>query len=455
MMTILIAVLLAGISWFVWNFGETAPSYNHLYYIPIVLAAVFFRYVGAAITGVSAATLSGLITFYGGNAMPGDKDIALDIAIRLAFFFAIGILTAGLTTMLALRGEEAATLFSASQAVNQSLRLEEVLPAIARMAGEISEGRASLIRLLGPKNDELLPAASWRLSPNYLAKGPVRLAENSIDENVMRGEVVMIPDVRRDPRTAYPQEASAEGIVSCICVPIQRGGRYLGVLRVYSDYPRHWSRHDQRLLRALASEAAVAIENAQLHENLRRSYWETVRSLTRAIEAKDPQALGHSERVTGYALQIGRALQLSAEEMENLRFAATLHDIGKIAVEEQLVRTPTSQAYREALERNHPLVGMSILQPAEFLRPAIDAVRYHHENYDGSGYPDGLKGEAIPLLARILGVANAFDHLVNPGYEGLALSPEKALEELKHQADTMVLDAKIVEAFAGAMGRNH
>lgn len=451
---LIVLLILTGVTWLLLAFGGSASSYTHLYYVPIILAGFFLGDIGGAMVGLAAAGISGWISYTGRGPYPvAGQDVVLDIFVRFAIFFSIGVLTARLSAILREREEEASTLFSTVHAVSQSLRLDDILPTIAKMTAEITTGRASLIRLLSLDGDELLPAASWGLSRKYITKGPVRLQDSPVDEAVKQGKVVMIRDMEHDPRMSrYLEEASVEGLVSCISVPLQRGKRFLGVLRVYSDYPRHWGRRDQRLLRALAGEAAVAIENAQLHENLRRSYWETVRALTRAIEAKDPQALGHSERVTEYALHIGLQLRLPADDIEILRFAATLHDIGKIAVEEQLMRSSNPEAYREALEKNHPLVGMSILQPAEFLRPALSGVRYHHERFDGAGYPEGLNGEEIPLQARIIAVANGYDLLIHPPIGRMGLSPEEALAEMQKEAGS-AYDPRIVRALAAALGR--
>ncbi|NIM04354.1 MAG: HD domain-containing protein [Armatimonadetes bacterium] len=449
LIAIIVSILLIAITWLVLEFRGIAASYTHLYYIPIILAAVFLGDVRGVIVALIAAGLSGWVTY----TTRGLSPVASEIVIRTMIFFAIAVLTARLSAILKEKGEEASSLFTVSHAVSQSLRLDDILPNIARMSAQITEGQASIIRLLARKGDELRPAASWGLSSDYISKGPVRVSDSVVDQEVKRGKVVMLSDLRQDHRAYhYRQEAIAEGLLSCICVPLQRGERFLGVLRVYSDYPRHWSRRDERLLRALAGEAAVAIENAQLHETLRRSYWETVRALTRAIEAKDPQMLGHSERVTGYVLQIARQMGLSPDEMEILRFAATLHDIGKIAVEEQLLRVSNPQAYRDALEKNHPLVGMSILQPAEFLRSALDGVRYHHERYDGTGYPEGLKGEQIPLQARLLAVANGYDALTHPPSGKEPLSPQSALAELERQAGS-AFDPGVVDALSAALGK--
>jgi hypothetical protein len=451
--SITVIILLAGVTWLLFFSGASTPSFMHLYYVPIVLAGFFLGDIPGILVGFAASGLTWYSNFkWGVPPVAESTDITLDLSIRTVFFFTIGLLTARLAAVLEQRAEESATLFEVSHTVNQSLRLEEVLPNLAQIAAEISDGKACLIRLLAPNTDELIPAASWGLSESYLTKGPVHVADSSVDQEVVnKSKVVAITDIRNDPRFRYRENAGSEGLASCICVPIQRGGRALGLLRVYAETKRRWARSDQRMLKALADEAAVAIENARLHDTLRRSYWETVRALTRAIEAKDPQVLGHSERVTDYALQIGQRLNFSSEELETLRFAATLHDIGKIAVEEQLLRTTNPRAYREALDSNHPLVGMTILQPAEFLRPALDGVRYHHENFDGTGFPDGLKGEAIPLVARIIAVANTYDNLLNVTSNSMPpFTTDEALAELERRANS-TLDPRLVEIFLAVM----
>jgi HD-GYP domain-containing protein (c-di-GMP phosphodiesterase class II) len=235
-------------------------------------------------------------------------------------------------------------------------------------------------------------------------------------------------------------------------MPLRRGDDVFGVLRVYSGSRHQWSRRERRLLQAFAEQAAVAMHNARLHENLRRSYWETVSALARAIEAKDPHTLGHSERVTDHALQLGRALNLTPERMETLRFAATLHDVGKIGLSDKsLARVGHLDMNDQVLVRMHPLIGISILQPVEFLAPTLEAVRYHHERWDGNGYPEGLAGDAIPLLARILAVASHYDNLRtgSPGRPGL--SPQEAVRAMR-QAAGKELEPDLVPVFLRTLG---
>jgi HD-GYP domain-containing protein (c-di-GMP phosphodiesterase class II) len=233
---------------------------------------------------------------------------------------------------------------------------------------------------------------------------------------------------------------------------LSRGDQVFGVLRVYAASRHQWSRRERRLLQAFSEQACIAIQNARLHEDLRRNYWETVNALARAIEAKDPHTLGHSERVTDYALQLGRELELSADEMETLRFAATLHDIGKIGMaDESVSRYRHLDMSDEVVLRMHPLIGIAILQPVEFLAPALGAVRHHHERWDGKGYPQGLAGEEIPFLARLLAVTNAYDILRTDSPARPGMSVQEAAESLRRSAGKE-LDRRLTEAFLRVLG---
>jgi HD-GYP domain-containing protein (c-di-GMP phosphodiesterase class II) len=279
----------------------------------------------------------------------------------------------------------------------------------------------------------------------------VRLADSPLDRDIVAGRTVAILDIGHDPRFHYRGDARAEGLVSLLALPLRHGSRVFGALRVYSGVRHQWSRRERQMLQAFAEQASVAIHNARLHEDLRRSYWETVNALARAIEAKDPHTLGHSERVTDYALQLGRALELPAEDLEALRFAATLHDIGKIGLADRSLARGHLDMGEQILVRMHPLIGIAILQPVEFLAPALGAVRHHHERWDGKGYPDGLVGEDIPRLARMISVVNLYDNLRtdSPGRPGL--SEFDAAKALRKAAGTE-LDPHITEVFLSAIG---
>jgi putative nucleotidyltransferase with HDIG domain len=221
----------------------------------------------------------------------------------------------------------------------------------------------------------------------------------------------------------------------------------LGVMRVYAHAERSFSRDEAALLGAFAHLAAIAIENAQLYEDMRRSYYETVRALTIAIEARDPITYGHSERVTTIADRLAERLGLSEEEREYLRFSTILHDIGKIGVETPSLDGlgPAEPDLRMFYEM-HPIIGRSILAPIEFLAPVCDVVLHHHERWDGAGFPQGIAGEQIPLQARLVAVVDTYDRLVHGVNGEGGADPADAFAQIKAMSGTR-FDPALVDAF--------
>jgi putative nucleotidyltransferase with HDIG domain len=205
--------------------------------------------------------------------------------------------------------------------------------------------------------------------------------------------------------------------------------------------------------------AAYDGENQGLIEKLERGYLDTIRALASAIDAKDPYTRGHSERVASLSVDIARELGLEGKAMKTLEFAGVLHDIGKIGVPEQLLRKPARLTPEETtLVRSHAVVGAEIVEGIAFLREAEPAIRHHHERWDGKGYPDGLSGEAIPLVARIVNAADTWDACTSERpYQRAYSAPEVVaiLASLRGaQIDPKVHDAilRVVERRPGAKG---
>lgn len=191
---------------------------------------------------------------------------------------------------------------------------------------------------------------------------------------------------------------------------------------------------------------AVARQTFQIYMNLKETYWGTVKSLIAALEAKDQYTSGHSERVAEFSEKIGRVMKLEEKDMTLLRYASTLHDIGKIGTAVAILKKPaklTEEEYQQM--QRHPESGAMIIQEVEFLRDVVPIVFHHHERVDGGGYGDGLKGEEIPLLSRILAAADAYDAMTSPRPYRDALSPEVARAELLKCSGTQ-FDARVVEA---------
>lgn len=193
------------------------------------------------------------------------------------------------------------------------------------------------------------------------------------------------------------------------------------------------------------------IDLQELYDMLRDPNTAAIKSLAAAVDAKDQYTHGHSERVTLYAMEIGHQLGLSAEAMESIRIAGMLHDLGKIGVPDAILNKSGSLTQEErSTIQQHPSVGGNILQRAPQLDLVIPGVLFHHERWDGSGYPDGLEGESIPLIARVLAVADAFDAMTSDRPYRKAMTPDAALIEIQANSGKQ-FDPALVVAFISTM----
>lgn len=214
--------------------------------------------------------------------------------------------------------------------------------------------------------------------------------------------------------------------------PIHIGPRLAGVLVLGPKMNgRPMGEHDFVLLASIAVSAGIAMEKADLFRKLQESYVTTIQSLMSAMEAKDTYTRGHTARVSRYALAIAEAMGFNKEAMEDVRFGATLHDIGKIGIHEEILNKPgqLSEAER-ALMNEHPSTGDRILRKINFLKNARKMVRHHHERWDGQGYPDGLHSEEISIGARIVAVADAFDAMTSQRTYSSGMGLEDAIYNL-------------------------
>lgn len=425
----------------------------HFYYIPIIYAGFAFGDYGAIIVSLLSASLCGPWMPAEVTAEGKLYQTEWDILLRAAIFYVIGIAASRTSLALKRRIYEAHTLYDVARSITSTLRIREVLRLIAQHAVGVMDARACAIRLLDQDTNELELAAYHGLSDEYAHKGPVSVAGSELDRQVLEGNVLQISDVSTDPRFQYPEEARREGIAAVLSVPLESRAETLGVIRIYSGRRRRFSISEVELLQAFARHAAVAIENAELYEDIRRSYYETVRALTIAIEARDSATYSHSERVTELAVRLARQLGLGEDEIELLRFGCILHDIGKIGVAEGFLDAREGPTETQVFYKMHPLIGRSILQPISFLHPILPVVVSHHENWDGTGFPEGLAGNDIPRLARIVAVADRYERWVNPeGEARVGLSEKEAVEKVVSEAGSQ-FDPEIVLTFNRMMSR--
>jgi len=239
---------------------------------------------------------------------------------------------------------------------------------------------------------------------------------------------------------------------AAVGVPLASADGVIGVLVVTDDAAeRHFDAEDVRLLATIANHGTTAVANAERFASLQDAYLATVRSLAAAIDAKDAYTRGHSERVATFAALVGDRMGLSADEHLALEFAAYLHDIGKIGVSERVLNKPGRLNEEEAAEiLQHPTIGATILEPVTFPWEITPIVRHHHERWDGAGYPAGLSGDRIPLLARIVSVADSHEAMISDRPYRAGMDESDSLAELKRCAGTQ-FDERIVRVFCEAM----
>jgi len=278
----------------------------------------------------------------------------------------------------------------------------------------------------------------------------------------MTGESLIINDVENDPRHFKKAAAKSAFVVrNMICVPLKTKDKVIGVLQAINkkpSQPARPSRHDWpdfyaddlRLIDTLSHQVAIAVENSQLYEKLKNSFYDTVEALAEAIEKKDRYTGGHTKRVVHYSMCIAQYLDLSHEELERIRLGAVLHDIGKIGIEDKILKKAAPlDPYEWPVMKTHPEMGFQIMKRVEGLKDVIGGMRFHHERWDGKGYPLGLKGEEIPLIARIIAVADTYDAMVSTRPYRKGLDPKIAFEEIKKNAGTQFCPT-VVRAFEQA-----
>jgi len=209
----------------------------------------------------------------------------------------------------------------------------------------------------------------------------------------------------------------------------------------------------ETFFRGIAAQAAIAIDDANLFSELEQAFWDTIKSLAAAIEAKDHYTHDHSEAVIQYGTAIAEELDLTAHDKELVRKACLLHDVGKIGIGDEILRkvSPLTPEERKIIER-HPIIGQEILSSVRSLAEVSRIIRHHHEFYDGNGYPDHLQGEQIPLLSRILQIADSFDAMTSDRPYRKALSLEQAVEELRKNSGRQ-FDPELVQAFLRVLGK--
>jgi response regulator RpfG family c-di-GMP phosphodiesterase len=340
-----------------------------------------------------------------------------------------------------LRLKEALSLYKVSEAIAASLSLEEVLSTVGDTAiHEIQGDFASTWLDDGEggyfERQRLSPQKSTR---SYGMFSPAAFITHFAADSML---------LEHGTKAAhFFAESPEDGIQSLLAVPLRMKQRLVGWIGVASfSKTKRFDEGQRKMLSIVASRAAAAIENARLYEDLRATFQQTIEGLAKAIDKMDRYTAGHSDRVATYATYLAVRLGLPPETIEVVRQSALMHDIGKIGCVLNLNKPGKLTQDEYEVFKKHPGFGKDILEPIKFLHPLIPGVHLHHERWDGRGYPLGLKGQDVPLIARIIAVADTYDAMTSDRAYRRALPHEVAVAEIERCAGTQ-FDPEVSQDF--------
>jgi len=340
-------------------------------------------------------------------------------------------------------------LIRALELVNTTLDLNPVLEMLMTLANQLIDTEASSILLMDEEKGQLYFAAATGIKKDEIKKIYLAKGEGIAGWVAEHGEPLHITDVSKDERFSKKVDQTLGfNTHSVLAVPLKIEDKLIGVAEVVNKKEgREFTFEDIELLQTLSTTGALAIQKARLYQDLSDLFISAVRAIADAIEAKDPYTRGHCERMRRYSLIIAEELNLSKNEKKNVELSALLHDVGKIGIPERILLKDgklTAEEFEEI--KKHPVIGAEILGEIKQLKEVIPGVKFHHERYDGKGYPEGLGGENIPLIARIMVVTDAYDAMTSDRPYRKALKKEIAQKEL-FRLRGQQFDPQCVDAF--------
>ena len=324
-------------------------------------------------------------------------------------------------------------LYEVGKKVGSASQLVPVVKQITVMTQRTLAASASSVLLLGDQEQELFFEVAVGPAGKTLRQVRLGMQSGIAGWVASHGKPLIINDVSSDQRfDKSVDEVTGFVTRSIICAPLVTHRQVIGVIEVLNKVDgSDFTEQDLAALVSVASTAAMAIENARLHQTVLDAYKSTIKALAAAIDAKDPYTRGHSQRVMEYALLGATSLAFPQEELEILEYAGLLHDIGKIGISDSILGKPGRLTDQEwEIMRRHPQIGFNILTDIPFLEKASVLILHHHERYDGNGYPSELKHEEVLIGARLLAVADAFDTMTTDRSYRAALGTDYAIKEL-------------------------
>lgn len=349
---------------------------------------------------------------------------------------------------LRLAHEELKTIYEFGNRLISSLDVNEVLCSIVKIVPKLLRVSGCIVGTVDETKTILRLEATSGVSSRFQKEVRLISIGEGISGTVAKtGIPIAISDLSKDKRVKYRKECAREGMRSLLATPITFKTKVLGVIIAFSKKVKHFNGSEINLLSTFAAHVAIALNNAMLYDKVHLSYYSTIATLVKTMEARDPYTCGHSERVTNYAIKIAKEIKLCEDDIELLLYAGKLHDVGKIATPDFILKKTSALTADERVEiEAHPVKGIEMIAALKFLRKCFPLIRHHHERYDGKGYPDNLKGGEIPFLARILSIADAFDAMTSKRPYRRGLKIDEAVEEIKRNSETQ-FDPQLAKLF--------
>jgi putative nucleotidyltransferase with HDIG domain len=345
-------------------------------------------------------------------------------------------------------------LVGVGSVINSSLGLKRVLAEVMDRLIALMNAERGFLMLREPDGSLRVQVARG-LDQEDVTEDKFNISNTVVRRVAETGEVILTTNAQDDPRFGQQDSVAAYHLLSILSAPLKIKDQLIGV--IYVDNRIHsgmFQQSDFELISAFANQAAVAINNAQLFDDLQESneeleiaYQATLEGWVRALDLRDRETEGHTKRVTALTQKLARSMGVSDSDLIHITRGALLHDIGKMAIPDGILLKPSKLTGDERkLIEKHPIYAFEMLSPIKFLLPALDIPHCHHEKWDGSGYPRGLKGEEIPFAARIFAVVDVWDALVSDRPYRKGIKPAEIREHIRRDSG-IHFDPQVVEAF--------
>lgn len=322
--------------------------------------------------------------------------------------------------------------------INSSLEIDDVLNLSMQLMEKTLNATASSILLHDPEKDELKFYLATGAKKDVLKVIRMPADKGVAGRSFQTGRTLLIPDAGKS-KYFYKQVDDKTKFVTknLIATPIPMKGKRIGILEVLNKARGTFSKQDAARLKTMAEEVSVAIDNARLYDEVKRAYIDSMLNMAKAEKFRDNDTGMHIERCGEYAVRLAKDIGIKEKDHENLRVSMMMHDIGKVAIPDSILLKPGKLDDHEfEIMKTHTTKGAAILGQAPILKLAVDIAGYHHEKWNGNGYPHQLKGEEIPLPARLLAIIDVFDALSAKRPYKEPFPPEKVLAILKEGRGT-------------------